>query len=178
MSFNYLCYNFPMKENILNIAYTLLIGLFITLFVGIGIAAFYQEPSYPEYPTTIESSDTLTEESSYEMIQYEKASKQYEEDIDTYNTNVSIILLVAGLIILGASFIANSRKNIFADSLLIGAIGTLLYGTIRGLSIDNLKLTFVYVTVSLLALAFVGFHRFGQPKPKTVSDKSRLEPKK
>ena len=160
-----------MKENKLNIAYTILIGLFITLFVGLGVAAFYEEPKHPEYPSSAEivpyGTDTDSQDkSSPAVVKYEQEVKKHDEELSVYNRNTSFILLGLAIVVLAGSFYAHRKKNIFADSLLIGGVGVVIYGALRGMSMDDLRLTFIYVAISLVALTFVGYHRFSTPKKK------------
>ena len=43
-----------MKNNsFLKVIYTFLIGIFLAVFVGVGIAAFYPEQRYPEPPVAV-----------------------------------------------------------------------------------------------------------------------------
>ena len=38
---------------ILRVVYTLFIGVLFAILVGVGIAAFYEEPKEPEYPSVL-----------------------------------------------------------------------------------------------------------------------------
>src|SRR4051812_46813679 len=95
---------------IIKIFYTIFIGILLALFVGVGTAAFYNEPQYPDYPASLKYAQeppydsssprkaTSSTELQIEQEKYDKVTKTYEEKRKVYQRNVSIITLIASVI--------------------------------------------------------------------------------
>ena len=161
------------KENntILELLYTLLVGVFIAIFVGVGIAAFYPQPKYPEYPTSMkygfpepEKDREISEEYKLEMEKYEQKEKDFQIKTQTYNRNVSILALISSIIIVVASLTLFKKIFLIADGLLLGGVLTLLYSVIRGFGSEDNIFRFLVVSVGLGVSLFLGYVKFIRPK--------------
>src|SRR3989344_1548554 len=79
--------------------YIVFLGLILATFVGVGIAAFYKGPVYPETPASLKYARPYTEPStatpSAQYIKEQEAfdlkSKDFQKSLENYNRNVSMI---------------------------------------------------------------------------------------
>ena len=91
---------------ILKLIYTIFIGVFFGTFVAVGIAAFYPEPKPPEYPSALKIpregglNQSVFQELIKEQEEYDMAEKAFQEKLEIYNRNVSIIAVVASIVTL------------------------------------------------------------------------------
>lgn len=160
----------------LTIVYTFFLGIILALFIGLGISTFYEGPKQPEYPTALETSVTKegpTPEQQAKQVEFEKASRKYEKDYQLYSRNVSMIALVAAVVLLIMSFIAEKRNQVIANGLLLGGVFTLLYSIIRGFVSQDTKYTFVAVSVGLLVALYLGYRRFAAHPDQTPVTKKK-----
>lgn len=164
------------KENnvVLELLYTLLVGVFIAIFVGVGIAAFYPQPKYPEYPTSMkygfpepEKNGQMSEEYKLEMEKYDQAEKEFQARSQIYNRNVSILALFFSIVIVIASLTLFKKIFLIADGLLLGGVLTLLYSVIRGFGTDDNMFRFLVVAAGLIISLFLGYVKFILPNKKS-----------
>ena len=125
----------------LKVIYALLVGIFISVFVGVGIDAFYQSPKYPEYPNEITISKNIdgsfNQEGQRVLENHEKEIQKVNLLRKKYNRNVSIIALSASVIIAMISIFLSKKALVISDGLLLGSLFTLIYSVIRGFGSDN-----------------------------------------
>ena len=161
---------------VLKLVYTIFIGVLLSIFVGVGIAAFYSEPEHPETPTLLKlyklptdpSRDpTISAQLQYEQEAFDEVLKTYEEKMEEYNKNVSIISLVAAILILVISLMLFRKLLIIADGLLIGGVITLLYSVVRVFGSGDDKLRFLVVAVGLVVSLILGYLKFITEPKKT-----------
>lgn len=148
----------------LKILYTLFIGVLFAILVGVGIAAFYETPQEPEYPSALKI--PRPEERLAEPVFLELKAKQenydrdfgvYREKMKTYNRNVSIIAVLSSVITLLVSLTFFRSLLLIADGLLLGGVGTLLYSIGRGFDSGNDKFRFIIVAVSFTIALILGY---------------------
>jgi len=154
---------------VLKIVYTFFIGVLLAIFVGVGIAAFYPEPKHPETPTLLRLYKLPTDPSrdpaisaqlQKEQEAFDEVSKTYEEKMEKYNRNVSIIALVAAILILIISLMLFRKLLVIADGLLLGGVVTLLYSVVRVFGSGDDKLRFLIVSVGLGISLILGYLKF------------------
>ncbi len=149
--------------------YTLFIGVFLVLFVGVGISAFYPAPQYPEMPETIkyeqlpEAGAKESPEKIAQRKEYDKAQKAYTLESQKYERNVSMIAVVAAVIFVAASLTLLKAIYLIADGILLGGVLTLLYGTIRGFNTNDTRFLFVVVSIGLVISLLLGYVKFIKP---------------
>jgi len=156
------------QYTVLKAIYVVFLGLIIALFCGLGVAAFYQQPKEPKAPITgiqtVEQKQGIVVDQA--QVNYENEFRKYEEEKrKPYNRNVSIITLSLATIILVISLILSNKLPILSDGILLGAVFTLIYSIIRGISAGNPRFTFIIVSVGLVITIFIGFWKFLR-KPK------------
>lgn len=158
------------QYTVLKAIYVVFLGLIIALFCGLGVAAFYQQPKEPKAP--IASAQTVEQKQglavNQDQVNYENEFRKYEEEkLKPYNRNVSIITIILATIILVVSLLLSNKLPILSDGILLGAVFTLIYSIIRGISAGNPRFTFIIVSIGLVITVFIGFWKFlRKPKPK------------
>jgi len=161
------------SEMTLKLLYTILIGIFVAVFVGVGIAAFYPQLKYPEAPVSMKYGYTepqkdgkISEEAKAEMEKYDREQKEFQIKSQNYNRNVSILALVFSIVIVVISLTLFKKIYLIADGLLLGGVLTLLYSVIRGFGSDDNMFRFIVVSVGLMVSLFLGYVKFIAPMEK------------
>ena len=149
---------------LLRAIYVVFLGLIIALFVGLGIAAFYETPKRPEQSSLAQETN-YAKEPTPQAVEAQKAfdkqMKDYEENkLGPYNRNVSIITLVIAVVILTVGLLFSGRFLVLSDGILLGGVFTLLYSILRATMANNIRFTFIVVAVSLAVTIFLGFWKF------------------
>lgn len=153
---------------ILKYIYTLFLGILLATFVGVGIAAFYPAPKYPEYPPNyyqvkpvMEGEDSTQaallrkqNEESYQV------SQEFQKLSAEYSRNVSVMSLAAAIAILLISLTIVRNLAYIADGVLLGGVLTLLYSIIRGFGAQDEKFRFVVVSIGLIIALALGYLKF------------------
>ncbi len=150
---------------IIKYIYIIFLAVILVTFVGVGISAFYKGPKMPEYPVGL--SYPLKEETSTEaavmrdeQIKYEKTSRAFQKENETYSKNVSTIAVAASLLILILSISLLSKIDFISDGLLLGGVLTLGYAIIRGFGAGDEMFRFIVVSIGLFVAVFLGYYRF------------------
>ncbi|MFA6088199.1 hypothetical protein [Mucilaginibacter sp.] len=158
-----------MEDNrILKLVYTFFLGLLLAIFIGVGINTFYAPPEPPKYP--VELNTTYGKEMSEKQIAMEKDYGQKMETFDNtkmepYNRNVSIMTLSAAVLLLAVSLMLEKKKvEVISDGVMLGGLFTLLYSLGRGFASQDSKYSFISITVGLMVVLYLGYHRFVKTK--------------
>lgn len=148
---------------VIKILYSVFLGVLIALFVGFGINTFYPQPKAPEYPSELSYSvqkEPTAEQEAKEKA-YQEAMQQFDkEQMAPYNRNVSMIALGAAVLLLIISLIFEKKIPVIADGILFGGVFTLIYSIGRGVASTDTKYIFGIVTVGLIAVIYLGYHKF------------------
>jgi uncharacterized membrane protein len=151
--------------------YTLFLGLLIAVFVGVGIAAFYHAPKAPDYLPPARTASGVPTDPAQDKA-YQDATTRYDAARQAYDRNVSLLALGAALILvtLGLSLLAPIA--VLGDSLLLGGIFTLAYGTIRGFGTDDIN-RFLIVSASLAVAIAISYLKFIRPHQSGATPRSK-----
>lgn len=151
---------------VLKLAYTIFIGILLSLFVGVGIAAFYPQPQYPEYPSflnkpyQVEPNSTESAQLEKEQKAFDEKTKAFQKENETYNKNVSMISLGASVLYLLLGLLLVTRLRIISDGLLLGGVLTLMYSIVRGFGANDDIFRFLVVTAGLVIALILGYVKF------------------
>lgn len=163
-------------NRVLRLVYTFFLGILLSIFVGVGISAFYPAPDVPEYPVELNNFEKEpTQEQEALFNEFDEQMRQHEEDLKPYNRNVSILTLGAAVILLIVSLVYEKRIKLIADGVLLGGLFILLYSIGRGFASDNQKYVFLVVSIGLAIVLYLGYHRFvhdGQTTSKNIKNKN------
>ncbi|HTK39428.1 MAG TPA: Gmad2 immunoglobulin-like domain-containing protein [Patescibacteria group bacterium] len=147
--------------------YIFFVGLFLAVFIGMGVAVFYPGPEAPEAPNFY--GKELTTEERQIQKQFDTKQRAYEKAFLEYNRMASILILTCAVIVLVIALLSADRAGVIAEGLLLGGIFTLLYGIGRGMITDSNKYRFLVAGVGLLVTLILGYikflHRKKAPKP-------------
>ena len=138
--------------------YAILLGVFLALFVGIGISTFYPQPLYQSISACAVPMGTPN--NSFSMQQCQKEQQTYQFKSNLYLQIVSSIALVAAVIYFITGFIVFRNEEVFSYGFLFGSMFTLLYSILRGLSSNHASFTFILVIISLGIVMMIGYLRF------------------
>ena len=141
--------------------YTILLGIFLVLFVGIGISTFYPEPVY-QTTTPCMTPPSPQSDSSVAAKQCQKDQQAQQEKYNFYSQIISSIALVAAVIYFVISFTVFKNQQIFSYGFLFGSMFTLLYSLMRGLNSNHAWFAFIIVVISLVLVMFIGYKRFAE----------------
>jgi hypothetical protein len=156
--------------------YTIFLSVLLVTFVGVGIAAFYKSPKFPEYPAALKYPETqpITSQSAQTIQQqkdFDKKQTDFTEKNERYNKNVSTIAIVASLLILVLSISLLSKILYLSDGLLLGGVLTLGYAIIRGFGTGDEIFRFFVVSIGLIVAIFLGYWKFVRTIKNTSSRK-------
>ena len=164
---------------IIRIIYTFLVGIFLAIFVGVGISAFYKGPIYPEMPAvlkfcTTELKDTTQfAEFQTQAEQFDKLEKMYQKQQQMYSKNVATIAVFAAIILVIASLTLLRKILLIADGILLGGVITLLYSVVRGFEAQDTMFQFFVVSIGLLVSLILGYVKFIKPQSVSTLNKSK-----
>jgi len=165
----------------LKVIYAFFVGLLLSVFVGVGVSAFYPAPEQPKYPESLQTygKDIPAEQTDAQadaQREYDRNFETYRDESATYNRNVSIIVLVAAILFVSFSLVYARKIQVIADGILLGGIFTLLYSIGRSFEADDTKYTFVVVAVGLVIALFLGYLRFIKPQEDSSIKKTAKKP--
>ncbi len=168
------------SSKLLQLIYTLFVGVLLAIFVGVGISAFYPGPPAPKFPTELNSyGKVMTVEQEKAQRDFDKNMEAYQEKQKPYSRNVSMIVLVAAVLFLVASILLETKIKAISDGVMLGGLFSLLYSIGRSFVAENSKATFLTVSISLAVVLYLGYHRLLAPhavKPKKTSATFYLVP--
>lgn len=159
---------------IIRYIYSFFLGALLALFIGVGIAAFYQSPKQPEYPimtAPIKADGTQSQIDLQKQREYELRSRDFQKQNETYSKNVSAIAIIAAVVLVVVSLLLFEKILILSDGILLGGIFTLVYAIIRGFGNHDEMFRFFVVSVGLLVALFVGYWKFVKGNKKLTGRK-------
>lgn len=139
--------------------YTVVIGVAVAVFIGLGIWAFYSGPKAPEFPWggtsyISEPTEQQQKEEQQKQEKYNRDQEQYQKANKPYSKNVSWLALGAAIIFYGAGLWIYNRRDIIGEGLALGGVFSTIYAAIRA-GIGNSK-PGVFICVSILLLMLIG----------------------
>jgi len=153
--------------------YIVFLGLILATFVGVGIAAFYKGPQYPETPATLKyprypevSTGTPSAEYIKEQEAFDEQSKEFQDQNNAYSRNVSMIALGFAVVMLVVSLVFLKNLPVIADGVLLGGVLTLAYSIIRGFNSNDDIYRFLVLGVGLITAMVLGYLKFVAPQNK------------
>lgn len=145
--------------------YTLILGVVLALFLGVGVSAFYEPPEAPEYPfmaSAYKENQPQSEADLHKLEQYEKDMRAYEEVRQVYERNVSVILLLLAIATIAIGLIFARQIGFLSDGILLGGLFTLVHALIRGFAAEDSKYLFAAASVAVVVVLYLGYRRFGK----------------
>lgn len=158
--------------SVLKPLYALAIGLLVVAFVGFGISAFYDEPSYPTgYPEGAETTppDERTPDQKRQLEEYRDKEKAYQEEYSRYNLVVATVSIGLAVLLLVGSLVWISGLPVIGEGATLGAVFTLFYGLVRAFMTNDEQVRFAAVAIGLVILLFLVYWKFSRsPTPQNT----------
>lgn len=160
----------------MKVIYVAALALFYALFVGFGIAAFYEAPQFPdpiERPSALEGAPPAVEyyeteeykEFKEQERQYQADYQRFRDDMVIYNRNVFYIAAAAGVLIMVVAVFLPQAVGVIRPGLMLGGLLSVLYGTMRYFTDMGDMGRFVVVAIGLVVLLYLGYTRLRQVLP-------------
>lgn len=145
-----------MKANeLLQVIYAFFLGLVVLAFVGIGLNTFYPQPPYPDNAVG-------------------PVYDAYTKQVDAWQINTSIVLLVAATAVLAVSLVRGPWPPVISNGMLLGGIFTMVYAVGMSVSAQSSLLRFAVATAALAITVAAGYLSFKAltraPRPVTVAE--------
>lgn len=171
-------------KTIIELVYSVLIGVAVALFIGSGVWAIYPGPEFPEYPEASHSyksshydlQGNLTEEGikaqekdNEKYAEYDKQYRQYEKDQKAYHKTVAAIVLVPAALAFVAGVWLIRRNSVLGEGLAFGGIISAAYALVRAWSSSHRIVVFATVSVILVMSLVLVLVKFGSTKPKKAN---------
>lgn len=150
----------------IRLIYTFFVGLFLAIFIGMGISVFYPGPVAPREPAVMQSigKEGPTASQQQEINAFNAQVAQYDRQQKRHNQYVSMMVLIAAVIILAIALSLGSRLGAIADGVLLGGVFTLLYGIGVGMATEGSKYRFLVAAVGLAATITLGYLKFARTR--------------
>lgn len=154
----------------LRFAYTAFIGVLLATFVGVGIAAFYKAPQAPNTPAELKypaqpvsPNSTPSAEFIRKQEEQDQKFKEFEENRQKYERNVSMIALGFAIIILVLSLTTLRNVYVISDGVLLGGVLTLIYSIVRGFGAEDSYYRVIVTGIGLLIALILGYLKMVKP---------------
>jgi hypothetical protein len=125
---------------------SVILGIVIALFVGVGINLFYPEPSYPTELMSFTNSEPTEAEAEASNLAYIEFEKERQ---------------------LHSMFLAK-KNEVVSQGLLVGGLLLICYGATQAISSGNMMAAFISIGVGLAALIVFILKRFRSVNGETV----------
>jgi hypothetical protein len=161
--------------HVLQVLYTIFLGILVAVFCGLGIDTFYPGPKTPEYPSVLQQEQyktapvTQTSEELTAQKDFDSAMRQFEKDRKPYTRNASMIAVVLAVVALALSLTVLIHWEVIANGVLLGGVFTLGYSLILGMQSDDTKFRFFLVTAAVAIAFALGYMKFIKPAPENKS---------
>lgn len=143
--------------------YTLLLGVLIALFVGLGTATVHPAPAEPQAPPALAAARQTRELAPEEQLQWaahERDREAWEEQLGRHSRDLGVAALAGSVLLLVLGALLERRRPVLADGVLLGGLFTLLYSVVRGLLSGDTLVAFGLVTAGLFLVLHLGYRRF------------------
>jgi len=121
-----------LSQSVLQVVFSIFLGLVVVAFIGIGVNTFYPEPSY------------LAD----------------EENWNAYRLTTSIILLVCATVVMLLSLVISDTGPVLANGALLGGLFTMIYAVGIGISAGEEWPRFAVICLALVITVGVGWWKF------------------
>jgi hypothetical protein len=137
---------------LLQLIFSLFLGLMVLAFVGIGVNTSYPGPREPDYPIGFEGKEPPPA--------FQAAMQQFRHAWEHWALHTSILLLICATLVMAVSLIRSERLPVVSNGVLLGGVFTMVYAVGMTLSSGQSWLRFVVAAVALTATVAVGMAKF------------------
>jgi hypothetical protein len=148
---------------LLKILYSVLLGIALSFFIGLGVEAFYPTEKYPETPLELQYNTKEADmENTAVVKEHEKAMKEYQERMGRQSLITSGIVVFFSIVFMLLSLVVFMGNQVFSNGFLIASLLTLVYGVVRGFGNQDPKVHFAIISFSLVFVLIIGYLKFGK----------------
>ena len=169
------------RENTgLQIIFSIIIGLMVAAFIGVGVYTFYPPPD-KDYQKQIqelyrqqEDIQTYKEPSKLSAAEQKKLQEiqdqiraledKHASQREVWGRNTSIVLITLATIVMSISLIRADQLPVISNGLLLGGVFTMIYGVGFIIATGTSYARFAVMTVALVITLVLGWVRFVRVK--------------
>ncbi len=129
-----------LSQSILQVIFSIFLGLVVVAFVGIGVNTFYPSPIGPD--------------GNWDQAAW-----------STWQLNTSAALLVCATVVMVLSMIRSELAPVIANGVLLGGLFTMIYAVGMSISVGNQWPRFALISVALVISVGVGYWKFTRRRP-------------
>lgn len=144
----------------LQLFYTLALGLLCTIFIWVALATFYRRPEGPESVVWKEDSPDEKEVNAELQAKWQRENEIYHKVLEEYNTWCSVVLLVAASVLVGISLATATKIGVLSDGIMLGGVFTLMAGVGVGVTSGTRMIKFFVALASLIFALVIGYLKF------------------
>lgn len=131
-----------LSQSVLQVIFSVFLGLVVTAFVGIGVNTFLPEPEYDSGPQSV---------------------------FAQYRLTTSVVLLVCATLAMLLSLAISESGPVLGNGTLFGGLFTMIYAVGVGVSSDNQWPRFAVMTAALVITVLVGWWKFTRGRKPVVA---------
>lgn len=172
-------------KTIIELIYSVFIGVAVALFIGSGVWAIYPGPQAPTYPETSYYKDTyshfdqqgnLTEEGrkaqqeeGERYAEHDRKSRQYEKDLKSYHRMVAVLVLAPAAVSFALGIWLLKRNPVVGEGLAFGGIISSIYALSKAWSSNHRIVVFAVVSALLVMSLVLVLVKFGSTQQKKTT---------
>lgn len=165
------------KQNtVLQIIFSIFLGIMITAFIGVGVYTFYPQPVTQTQdqlqelyrrqediqafkdPTALTDADRA--QLTTVQAQIRTLEDQTRAEMEVWGRNTSIILILFATLVMAVSLIRADQLPVISNGLLLGGVFTMIYGVGWIIATGTSYARFAVMTVALIITLVLGYVRF------------------
>lgn len=159
---------------LIKLFYAVAISCLLILVIAFGVRAVYEGPEEPRYPISPAIPRPIPDENG--VVQppqgideaqraYQEAYDQYLKERATYRRNVLVIVSALGIAAIGGGLALPGRLDAIRLGLVLGGLGTMLYGVLQaGEDLDKAGPVVIVAVagLGLAAILLIGYRWLGR----------------
>lgn len=164
------------QNNALQMIFSFFLGLMVVAVIGVAVNTFYEQPTQKydaELQKLYRQQESLSvknsggdmsaeDQAKYDAItaQIDELNAEQQRASERWARNTSIILVVCATLVMVVSLVRSDQLRVISNGLLLGGIGTMVYGTGWGLFGGSSLVRFFVVLFAFIVSAGLGYLKF------------------
>ncbi|MGV8083134.1 MAG: hypothetical protein AB2L09_05840 [Coriobacteriia bacterium] len=180
------------QNNALQMIFSFFLGLMVVAVIGVAVNTFYEQPTQKyedELQKLYRQQESLSvknsggdmsaeDQAKYDAImdQIEDLSKEQQSATELWARNTSIILIVCATLVMVVSLVRSDQLRVISNGLLLGGIGTMVYGTGWGLFGGSSLVRFFVILFAFVVSVGLGYLKFVSGRKARLAAAEQLAP--
>lgn len=175
------------QNNALQMIFSFFLGLMVVAVVGVAVNTFYESPGQKyqyelqqlyrqQENLNIKGDGTLTaeERAQYESItrKIDELNRKQQEETEAWARTTSIILIACATLVMIVSLVRSEQLRVISNGLLLGGIGTMIYGTGWGVYSGSSLVRFFVVLFAFIVSVGLGYAKFVRGRQARAAEQS------